>query len=70
MKKNFPLIFSALGLLCAVSVNSNAYADEWSTKACRLTIIDQSTTTMECIGSGMMCSSIFDCFGIFDAEIG
>ncbi len=70
MKKNFPLTFSALGLLFAVSVNSNAYANEWSTKACRSPIIDQSTATMKCIGSGMMCISIFDCFGIFDAEIG
>lgn len=38
---------------------------EGEAKACRLTVTDSSTAVTQCIGLGMVCNTITDCFEIF-----
>ncbi|MDG1278413.1 MAG: hypothetical protein P8O16_14110 [Algoriphagus sp.] len=70
MKKKKLIILPVVSLVFALSFGSNSYADEWQTKACRLTVVDEDNATMECVSMGTVCSTIFDCFGIFKPGLG
>lgn len=66
---------SLIGFFCSAALLSIPFipqsnADEWPTKACRLTVVSDEEATMECVGNGMVCATVFDCFGIFKPGMG